>query len=51
MDYEGRYDHIDTGVKIAKQCNLPLEVVNGILKHHRSNCYDDYVLLVRCADA
>ncbi|MCQ2956955.1 MAG: HDIG domain-containing protein [Mycoplasmoidaceae bacterium] len=51
MDYEGRYDHVDTGVKIAKRCNLPLEVVNGILKHHRTNCNDDYVLLVRCADA
>ncbi len=51
MDYEGRYDHVDTGIKIAKRCNLPLEVVNGILKHHRTNCYDDYVLLVRCADA
>lgn len=50
-DYERRYDHIDTGVKIAKRCNLSHEVFNGILKHHRSNCNDDYVLLVRCADA
>lgn len=51
LDYERRYDHIDTGVKIAKECQLPHEVVNGILKHHRTNCNDDYVLLVRCADA
>lgn len=51
MDYESRYDHIDTGLKIARECNLPHEVVNGILKHHRTNCNDDYVLLVRCADA
>ena len=51
MDYESKYNHVATGVKIAKECNLPLEVVNGILKHHRNNCTDDYVLLVRCADA
>lgn len=51
MDYESRYNHIDTGLKIAKECKLPHEVVNGILKHHRTNCNDDYVLLVRCADA
>lgn len=51
IDYEKRYDHIGTGVKIAKQCNLPSEVINAILKHHRTNCNEDYVLLVRCADA
>lgn len=51
IDYEGKYDHINTGVRIGKECNLPTEVVNGILKHHRSNCNEDYVLLVRCADA
>ncbi|MBQ0045265.1 MAG: HDIG domain-containing protein [Mycoplasma sp.] len=51
IDYERRYDHIDTGIKIAKEFGLPHEVVNGILKHHRNNCNDDYVLLVRCADA
>ncbi len=51
LDYEKRYDHIDTGIKIAKKCDLSHEVVNGILKHHRTNCNEDYVLLVRCADA
>lgn len=51
IDYEGKYDHINTGVRIGKECNLPTEVVNAILKHHRSNCNEDYVLLVRCADA
>lgn len=51
MDYERRYDHINTGIKIAKQCDLSQDVINGILKHHRTNCNDDYVLLVRCADA
>lgn len=51
LDYERKYDHIDTGVKIAKECHLPYEVINGILKHHRTNCNEDYILLVRCADA
>lgn len=51
IDYERRYDHIDTGVKIAKKCDLSHEVINTILKHHRTNCNEDYVLLVRCADA
>lgn len=51
IDYERKYDHVDTGVKIAKSCQLPQEVINGILKHHRTNCNEDYVLLVRCADA
>lgn len=51
IDYEKRYNHIDSGIKIAKQCHLSNEIINGILKHHRTNCYDDYVLLVRCADA
>lgn len=51
MDYESKYDHISTGVEIAKECCLLQDVVNAILKHHRNNCNDDYVLLVRCADA
>lgn len=51
IDYERKYDHIDTGVKLAKQFQLPQEAINGIAKHHRSNCNEDYVLLVRCADA
>lgn len=51
IDYEKLYNHIDSGIKIAKQCNLPQEVINCILKHHRTNCYEDYVLLVRTADA
>ena len=51
IDYEKKYDHINSGVKIARQCQLPQEVINGIAKHHRTNCNEDYVLLVRCADA
>ncbi|MCQ2747945.1 MAG: HDIG domain-containing protein [Mycoplasmoidaceae bacterium] len=51
LDYERRYDHIDTGIKIAKQCGLSNEIINGIHKHHRTNCNEDYVLLTRCADA
>ncbi|XQP55637.1 MAG: HDIG domain-containing metalloprotein [Mycoplasmoidaceae bacterium] len=51
IDYECRYDHVDTGIKIAKECQLSDEVFNGILKHHRTNCNEDYVLLTRCADA
>lgn len=51
VDYEKKYDHISTGVWLAKKFELEPEVIDGILKHHRTNCYDDYVLLVRCADA
>jgi len=51
IDYESKYNHIDSGIKIAKECNLNKEIVNVILKHHRTNCNEDYVLLVRCADA
>lgn len=51
IDYEKRYDHVSSGIKIAKECDLPEDVIDGILKHHRSNCNDDYILLVRCADA
>ncbi len=51
IDYEKKYDHISSGIKIAKECDLPEDVIDGILKHHRSNCNDDYILLVRCADA
>lgn len=51
IDYEKRYDHISSGIKIAKECHLPQEVLDGILKHHRTNCNEDYILLVRCADA
>lgn len=50
-DYEKHYDHVDTGIKLSKQLELRPEVCNVILKHHRNNCMEDYVLLVRCADA
>lgn len=51
LDYEKEYDHVDTGVKIGKECQFSKETINVILKHHRTNCNEDYVLLARCADA
>jgi len=51
IDYEKKYDHISSGIKIAKECDLDQMTLDVILKHHRTNCYDDYILLVRTADA
>jgi len=51
IDYEKKYDHVTSGIRIAKECDLDKITIDTILKHHRSNCYDDYVLLVRTADA
>lgn len=51
IDYEQSFDHVKTGIEIAKQCNLKQVIIDTIANHHRTTCNEDYVLLVKCADA
>jgi ribonuclease Y len=51
IDYEESFDHIKSGIQIAKKCNLKQIIIDTIAKHHQTTCNEDYVLLVKCADA
>ncbi len=51
IDYEESFDHIKSGIQIAKKCNLKQIIIDAIAKHHQTTCNEDYVLLAKCADA
>ena len=51
IDYEQNYDHVTSGIEIAKKCGLKQTIIDVIANHHNGTCNNDYVLLVKCADA
>ena len=51
IDYKQTYDHVTSGIDIAKKCHLKQTIIDVIANHHKTKCDNDYVLLAKCADA